>query len=456
MTGATTPLAYAIAERALAIGDLPAPVLQAACDAILDTVGVMLAGASEPAVRIIAGLHSDDQGSVLYGLGRRASPLAAAEIGGAAAHVLDFDCVGDTIAGHPTVHVVPALLALGEAVDCDGATFVRAFVTALEVQARIARGITPPIGRRGWFSTSVLGTLGTAAGCAYLLRLNAEQTAHALGIAAMLAGGFLANAASGAKSLAAGHAARSGMQAALLARDGLTAAPEALEHRQGFLVAFGGAPEDTNSILSGWGDPYDVLAPGLWIKQYPCCGIAHAPIDLMLALRKAHGLTTNQVADVEILLHPQRVAHVDRPAPQDAMAAAFSIQYCLARTLASGPPLLPHFQGVAFRDPEPAAVMRRVRVAADPHGDAGSTRYGDQFGARLSIITVDGERLKARTDAPLGLGTSLSPAVIASKFLTCADRSMPPATAVRLYDAICSIDRARSMRAVAAIAMEDR
>ncbi len=449
-------LSLGIAERLLTISaeTIPADVAREATIAVFDTVAVTLAGAAEPACLAAAKLAAPGD-ATLFGRTGRVHPADAAEINGIAAHILDFDCVADTMAGHPMVQLVPALFALGESLDCTGQQFVAATVAGLETQARIAKGIAPPLGSAGWFSTSVLGMLGTAAGCAHLLGLDVAKTAHALGLAANCASGLLGNAGSGAKSLAAGHAARCGMRAAQFAAAGITAAPDVFEHRQGFLAAFNPTgTSDPAAILADWGQPFDVAEPGLWIKQYPCCGIAHAPIDLLLALKAEHGIGVADVSGITIRLHPQRLAHVNRPRPQTPTEAAFSIQYCLARTLVTGAPRLEDFTPDAFSPPAITETMRRVTTSIDPMMDAASTHYGEQFGASLTVATCDGHRFSASAIAPLGHSprNPLPAATLEAKFHNCASRVLRPSAAAALADALQDLPNARSLREITALA----
>src|SRR6266700_7233876 len=129
--------------------------------------------------------------------------------------------------------------------------------------------------------------------------LDRKRTAQALAIAASLASGIKANFGTMTKPLHVGHTARSGLFAAQLAREGFTANTAALEHKQGFLMVFNGAGNFTaDAILKDWGEPYDIVRPGLGVKQHPCCGSTHPAIDAMLLLR------------AERKIAPERVAHI--------------------------------------------------------------------------------------------------------------------------------------------------
>jgi len=242
--------------------------------AILDTLGVTLAGAHEPCAQIVSRVLPASGGECLiFGTDRHAPPLDAALVNGTAAHALDFDDVSNSLGGHPSAPILPALFALGEILDCTGRDFITAYVSGFETETRIARGVNFHHYEKGWHPTATLGVFGAAAACCHLLQLDQAKTAQALAIAASLASGIKANFGTMTKPLHVGHTARNGLFAALLARDGFTANTGAMEHKQGFLEFFNGAGNfDAAKILADWGRPYDIVRPGLGVKQHPCCG----------------------------------------------------------------------------------------------------------------------------------------------------------------------------------------
>src|SRR4029077_5316506 len=208
---------------------------------------------------------------LIFGSDRRAAPLDAALVNGTAAHALDFDDVSNSLGGHPSAPILPALFALGETLDSTGRDFITAYVVGFETETRIGRGVHFHHYEKGWHPTATLGVFGAAAACCHLPGLARAKTAQALAIAASLAAGIKANFGTMTKPLHVGHTARSGLFAAMLAREGFTANPAALEHKQGFLEVFNGAGTyDAARILERWGEPYDIVRPGLAVKQHPC------------------------------------------------------------------------------------------------------------------------------------------------------------------------------------------
>jgi 2-methylcitrate dehydratase PrpD len=446
-----------VAERigAIRYAGLPAEAVHWAKVAILDTVGVTLAGAAEPCAQIVervlaAGAARKDGECLIFGTDRRAAPLDAALINGTAAHALDFDDVSNSLGGHPSAPLLPALFALGEVIDCTGRDFITAYLAGFETETRLGRGVHFHHYEKGWHPTATLGVFGAAAACCHLMGLDRTRTAQALAIAASLASGIKANFGTMTKPLHVGHTARNGLFAAMLARDGFSANPAALEHKQGFLLVFNGPGTfDAEAILRDWGQPYDIVRPGLGIKQHPCCGSTHPAIDALLSLRQEHEIRPERVTRIDSWTHPRRLAHTDRPDPGSGLDAKFSVQYCLARALLQGRIRLEDFEGEAFRDPEVRALMRRIHAA--PHPEM-SAEGGEHLGAEVRIAFEDGRTVTKRIGAALGRGPDnpLPLDALVQKFADCASRALPPAQAERVRHRLMHLDEQASLRAVIA------
>jgi 2-methylcitrate dehydratase PrpD len=445
-----------IAEKIVAIRyeGLPAEAVHWAKAAILDTVGVTLAGAREECTRIVERvLAAEGAGTgacLVFGGDRRAPPLIATLINGTAAHALDFDDVSNSLGGHPSAPIVPALFALADQGDCTGQAFIAAYVAGFETETRIARGVHFHHYEKGWHPTATLGVFGAAAACCHLMQLGAAQTAQALAIAASFASGIKANFGTMTKPLHVGHTARNGLFAALLAQGGYTANDGAMEHGQGFLMVYNGADNfDAEAMLKDWGNPYDVVRPGPGFKQYPCCGSTHPPLDALLALRGEHAMPADRVVRIDSWTHPRRLAHTNRPDPKSGLDAKFSVQYCLARALLQGQIRLEDFEGNAYDDPTVRALMTRVHAA--PHPDAG-TANEEALGAEVRVTFDTGEVIAKKVSAALGRGPDnpMPQGALAMKFVNCASRALPPASVARVQQMLDTLETAPSVRAVTA------
>lgn len=442
-----------IAENIAAIhfDELPPAAIEAAKRAVLDTVGVTLAGAGEPCARIVAQTLASGVGECLvFGSDRRIGPLDAALVNGTAAHALDFDDVSNSLGGHPSAPILPALFALAEMRNSTGREFIAAFVAGFETETRIARAVHFHHYEKGWHPTATLGVFGAAASCSHLMRLKPAETAQALAIAASLASGIKANFGTMTKPLHVGHTARDGLFAALLAEGGFTANPGALEHKQGFLMVFNGAGNfDADKMLKDWGQPYDIVRPGIGVKQHPCCGSTHPAVDALLALRAKCDLAPERVARIDSWTHPRRLAHTDRPDPQSGLNAKFSVQYCLARAWLAGQIVLEDFEDDNWRDPATRAAMQKIHAA--PHPDM-KPDSAEALGAEIRITFDDGRVIAETIGAALGRGPDnpLPAEALAAKFANCAARALPPQAVSRLERVLLALDAAPSLREVTA------
>ncbi len=456
-------IAQDLSAKIVALGwaDLETDAVAWAKIGILDTIGVALAGASESCSRIALstlcpehGAERQDVGpSLVLASGRRARPLDAAMLNGIAAHALDFDDCSNTLGGHPSAPVMPALLlaladdnALAGAVT--GRDFILAYLVGYETACAVARGVNFHHYDKGWHPTATLGTIGAAAACGKLLALDADRLALALAIAVSLSSGVKANFGTMTKPLHIGHANRNGLLAAFMARDGFTANREAFEHGQGFLDVFNGTGTyDAAAIVEKFATPFDIIDPGLIVKQYPCCASTHSAIDVLAGLRADHDLDPGKVETILAWLHPHRLVHVDRPDPRGPLDAKFSLQYVLARTLIDGRIRLDHFDGDAYDDPEVRAVMAKIVAAPHPAPEAVSE---ERYLAEIRVKVTGGEEHRAALSDALGASKDmpLPPDAVPAKFEDCAVRYLPPDRIGALADAVDDLDRLDDVRSL--------
>lgn len=444
-------LAHRITSQRFA--DLPPQAVYWAKVGILDTVGTTLAGCHEDTACLAARALAPGAGpSLLFGHSRRVSALEAALINGAASHALDFDDCNNTIGGHPSAPVLSALFALADDIGASGQDFMTAYVVGFETETKLGLGVNMDHYTKGWHPTATLGVFGAAAACASLLRLSAAQTATALAIAVSFASGIKANFGTMMKPLHVGHCARNGLAAALLAREGYTAnTASAFEHKQGFFQVFNGTGNyDAARILPAWAHPWDIVDPGIAIKQYPCCGSTHPAIDALLLLLRVHDLQPAQVARLEAWIHERRLEHTNRPDPQSALDAKFSLQYCLACALLDRQVIIEHFEGDTYTAAAIRRLLPRIRVA--PYTTA-QFPADNHFGAEVRVTLGDGTVLTQKVDQPFGRTSRnpLPPAQLREKFVHCARRALSETRVMALYDAIQRLEQSHNIREVIAL-----
>ncbi|MDH3288421.1 MAG: MmgE/PrpD family protein [Betaproteobacteria bacterium] len=443
-------IARQLAQRitAMSYEDLPPEVIYWCRIAVLDTVGVMLAGSVEEAphmVEDVLGLQSGDGPCLLFGSDRRVRPLDAALVNGTAAHALDFDNTAKNLGGHVSAVMVPALIAAGEAFGAGGRNVLLAHAAGYEVGARIGRCVNPYHTENGWHPTSTLGVFAVASACARLLELTTDETETALVLAASLAAGIKANFGTMTKPLHAGQCARGGLLAVLLARKGYTANVDAFEHKQGFFKVFNGEGNyDAARALEGW-DEWEIASPGASYKLYPCCYSTHAAVEAALNLVRRYGpFDMRTMARVDSWTAARGLAHTDRADPDSTLAAKFSVQYCVARALMHGKVVLEHFEGDAWCDPAVRDLLPRVHAApyaGKPFAD------DDPFDAEVKVTLSDGRTFSEKVDRPLGRTSDnpISPEHLKAKFENCASRVLTPQAAAAVCRRIDSFEESGSM-----------
>jgi 2-methylcitrate dehydratase PrpD len=407
---------------------LPDATVRAARRAILDTVGVMLAGAAETtAVRARAAFARRRAGdeATIVATSLRASVEDAALANGIAAHALDYDDLSASLSGHPSVPVLPAALAVAERERASGAALLAAFAAGVEVEAKLGRAMNPGLYEVGWHATSVLGVFGAAAAAARLLGLPVERIAGALAIAASMASGIKANFGTDGKPLHVGHAARCGTEAALLAAAGFTANPWALEHGDGFGTAYGaGGKPSWEEATARLGAPHDLVQPGIGVKRFPACASTHQALDAVLELAEAHAIRAADVAAVECgvyYLAPHQLIY-DRA--ETGLQGKFSMPYCVAVALLDRAVGLAQFADERVRRPDVQALMPKVRMFVHPEQTSRECLPG-RF-SEVTIALADGRRLVKRVEHAKGQPQNpLTDAELETKFRDCAARALP-------------------------------
>jgi 2-methylcitrate dehydratase PrpD len=416
----TEQLAHRIAETTYE--QLPPAAVTQAKRALLDTIGVTLAGHREEAGRIITLWVQDAGGSqeaTVLGTALYTSPALAALANGTLGHCLDFDDVTAHLRGHPSVVVAPVVLALGEALGASGTEVLTAFVLGIEVEAKIGKAMTSALPRHGWHPTAVIGTLGATAAAAKMLALEGPQIQAALGIAASTAGGLRQNFGTMTKPLHAGEAARSGVEAAQLAQRGFTADRHILEERFGFFNTFVGAGEfDLDVVLQDFGTPYEIVSPGIGVKPYPSCRQTHRGIDAMLELVHTHHLQADEVSEIVCEMSARAQDFLIHHRPQTGLEGKFSMEYCMAAALLHGQMGLAQFSDASVQDPRAQALLQRVRFE---HPDQDAADWDTPMPDIIKVVLHDGRHVQQRVDIPQGdPELPLSWEALVAKFQDCA------------------------------------
>src|SRR4051812_7314982 len=299
-----TKLTRTLAAQASAVTyeALPEPVRAWARQCVLDYYGVALAGADDPLAKILLDELAEAGGAAQAGIighAARLPALSAALVNGAIGHALDYDDVNLAMPGHPSVAILPGLIALAEQRRSSGREVIAAFVAGYEIACRIGMALRPGHYDRGFHATGTVGCFGAAAACAHLLGLDADGTAQALGIAGTQAAGLKSQFGTMCKPFHAGKASQSGVLAARLAARGFSSRPDLVECEQGFALTHG--PDfNAAAALASPANGFHIFAN--LFKYHAACYLTHGPIECAREIRERHGLSPDEVARITLSL----------------------------------------------------------------------------------------------------------------------------------------------------------
>lgn len=428
---------------ALSLENVPQQVRDTARNSILDCLGVAVAGAAEPASELISayarGLGGHPECTIIAG-NYKAPPAEAALVNATMAHALDFDDCTDTVGGHPTVVILPAVLAMGQKLRSSGRQVLTAYIAGFETEALLAKMVNFEHYDKGWHPTATLGVFGAVAACAKLLKLDDSKTAMALSLSVSMACGVKENFGTMTKPLQAGFASRNGLMAAILAGQGFTAKKSAIEGKKGFFEVYNGAGNyRVENLEPAFGKPWDLLYPGVAIKQYPCCGSTHPAVDAVIHLVTEYDLAPDQIEQLRVAVHPRRLAHTNRPQPETSLEAKFSIQYVTAVAAVNRWVSLTDFSDDAARREEVRKMLDRVEAVPLPEDKWGP----EHFAAEVGIVCRDGRRLHHRVEKAKGRGPqfALNTDELERKFTDCVTRQLSPETARNCLFLVAEIEK---------------
>ncbi len=388
-------LTRALAEQArvLTFADIPEQTRCWARQCVLDYIACGVAGASDELTGILVAELSEQGGresATIFGRAIRLPAASAALINGAAAHALDFDDVNLAMPGHPSVAILPALLALAEECGSAGEDVLTAFVAGYELQCRVGRVLAPGhYDVLGFHATATIGSFGAAAACAHLLRLNADQFATALGIAGTQAAGLKSMFGTMCKPLHAGKASYHGLLAAKLALRGFTSRLDVIECQQGFASTH--SPDfhlerASETPEHGW-----YIRSNLF-KYHAACYMVHSSIEATRKLREQFDVVPGRVADVRVELEESCDRICNIAAPKTGLEAKFSLRLATAMGLAGiDTGRLSTYSESVAADPE--LVRLRDKVNLDFRVGIPNTF------AEVEVVLTDGTRLRARHDS---------------------------------------------------------
>jgi 2-methylcitrate dehydratase PrpD len=436
----------AVAElvHKLKCAQLPDDVRHCARRHLLDTLGVMIAGANGVLVGKVQAVFASGRpaGRVpVPGLAWRADLLDAAFLAGTAAHGIEFDDGFRQGSLHPGCVVVPAAMATAYAQGASGAELLEAVVAGYEAMIALGAASHPHLRERGFHPTAVVGVFGSALAAGKALRLSSVELGHALGLAASSAGGLFAFVNGGAevKRLHAGHAAREGLQAALLAKEGLQGPPDILQAPDGFMHAFLGRSDMPIALPPLV--PFGIT--DCYVKPYPCCRHIQPAIEALISLLKDEKIDGEEVQRVDVATYRIAAAHA-RTGWDDFASAQLSFPYLMALALKYRDIRLEHFGEEVRRAPWIEKIAGKVTVSAPQDIDC---LYPRLRPARVTVTTAARGAFTRQADEALGSRLMpLDDASLQAKFLGLVGPVLGSGRAQALATRIWSIEQAGDVR----------
>ena len=404
--------------------DFPERALQVAREATLDCIGVTLAGAIEPAGEIGAKWAKSCAGapqSTVWGHGFKTAADHAALVNGTAAHALDYDDVTWGLVGHPSVSLVPSLIALGELIGASGKDILLSYAVGFEVMAKIGRTTQPLHSLEArWHATGTIGSFGACAACCRLLGLTAEQTAYALGIVYSMTSGNVSNFGTMTKPFHAGLAARNGVQAAQWAQLGFTSVPHPFDGPIKFQDVFSrGLPCDMSPIEE-LGKKYELVTWGVAIKPYPCCISAHTGIDAAKRVREEENISLDDIEKIEVGVVNYTSDKLSYARPTTGLEGKFSMQYTVSRMINDGALTLGSFSDASVNDPKIQEFIPKVEMYHDEEAER-NWKIGCRP-ADMHVTLKDGRKINKLVKISKGnQEVPLTPKELRDKFRDCAN-----------------------------------
>jgi 2-methylcitrate dehydratase PrpD len=456
LTGPTRAIAQFAAETTSE--SVPAAVLDMSARHVLDTVGLMLAGATTDGCRLTHAFHAQRGGTpeaTVLGVEQRANLIQAAYANGEAAHAMDYDdtqlaAAPDRAYGllmHPSAPVLGAVLPIAESLRASGADALAAFAIGVEVSCVIAEAIAPGHYGNGFHTTGTIGAFGAAAAVGRLLGFDADQMAVALGVAGSMGAGLRQNFGTMTKPLHSGRAAENGTLAALRVALGHTATDDIIEARRGFFRAYGGG--DLEQIERALGNPWTIVDPGISIKPYPSGSLTHPAVGATIGLVVEHDVEPDRVDFIRVGVNSYTAMTLLHATPSDELQAKFSMQYGVAIAVLDRAAGLAQFTNERVVQSDIQALQRRVRVEVDERAESAGF---DQMYSIVSIHMKDESVLERQASFAKGSPADpMTDAELLAKFAECVQLVDASVDAAEIADELLSVQGVRDVSTLRAL-----
>ena len=431
---------------------IPTNVMEIAKNCIIDTVGVTIAGSVTPSAKKIyfSATETFKNGNcTILGCDKTLNAAGAALTNGAAAHALDFDdnCYAGIV--HGSAVVLPTVLALAQENSLNGEKLLISFIAGLEIQFAIAKAFSNEIYDRGWWTTSLLGAIGSAASASKLLDLDTEATSNALALAAVGAGATRAVRGTHAKHFYCGLAAERGITTAKLAKNGAIGPLNAFEDVNGLTKVLNGDKFDPTKI-DNIGKDFNMIEPGVDIKKYPVCYASHSAIDGVKSILEGNNLNPNMIKKIICTVPPVVGSNLTFPNPKNMSEAQFSLEFAIATVVKDDSLNLSHLTDKFINSNSLKAIQKKVFMKVNNLSVEQSKHKNIcPEWADIEIIMNDSTVYKTFVSSPVGSSRRPLPErLLYKKFHDCLTYAETDNNVEKLYESLRSIESVHNLKSL--------
>jgi len=413
---------------------------------MLDAIGCGLYAADLEWSRILQntlGRLDTTRACSVWGTALKLSAPHAALVNGSQVQGFELDDVHKVGVLHTGCLVVPPLIALAETrPGMSGREFLTAAIAGYEIGPRVGICMGPEHIAQGWHSGATVGVYASAAAAARAMKLDADKTVHALGIAGTQSCGLMAaQFGSMVKRMHAGRAAQSGLYAVQLADAGFTGILNVFESEYGgFCTTFSRSTDRFKlaELTAGFGSVWQTMNVAL--KFYSCVGSNHSTLDAIQELQAAHPFRAHDVEKIVVHGSQVTVEHVGwKYVPQGFTAAQLNLSYCVATLLLDGEVFVGQFTETKLTDPARLALAARVSVLHDPAITARGPKFRQMV--RVQVLLKDGTQLERTREVSRAKETFAPDEMVVEKFETLAAHVLPPAQLRELAETVLDLEK---------------
>lgn len=368
---------------------LPEAVRHEGLRAFVNFVGCAAGGSREVDVALMVKFLAEFNGTadnILIGRPEKLDALNAAFINSMSSAALAFNDTHFATVAHPTSPVAAALLAMADRQNLSGQELLHALILGVEIQCRVGNILcaAPAQSAVGLSIQGLVGSIGAAVAAGKVLALDETHMATAMGLAANQSAGLRQAQSTMGSHFTPGHAARCGLQAALLAAQEFECSDDMIEGAKGFAVSFAQQP-NLDAAVDKLGTVFEISA--LAYKPYPSGVVIHPIIDACLDIVQSASFDASHIERIELRLNPLAAKLTDLPDPRDRGQALVSLQHWAAAALLYKAGGIAQVADAVVHDPAIRALRRKVSFTNDEH-------VGREA-AQVRVVLVDGKTLEA-------------------------------------------------------------